>query len=298
MAQETGIRMEQITPVKVEWNLKGTSGTSGLYFYKKKPQAWQYTRLPVKCTGIEIKKRISSKAKPKVYLGVKVKVTVKELLEQKRANEAVKNCSASQENKLQYSDSVPPSPECYSACAPISSIAEYPQTTPILYYGPQEEGVSIVDQQTLNHYSQPDTLMDNSICDFQNIFPTFPEESIQSFPIFNQSMTPQSPSESSERSNSFEYSPTCQVMECIPPSYSSPSLDTRSCAYAGMNQHVYQHQDNSTYCYCAYCCSMDYQAPVKEQNSYSYTDMDYMEFLTSSEDIFTRDLSNYDMCYI
>ncbi|XP_073458513.1 POU class 2 homeobox associating factor 3 [Aquarana catesbeiana] len=199
---------------------------------------------------------------------------------------------------MQFSDSVPP-PACYSACAPIVPAAQYPQTTPMPCYGVQENSTSLLDQLTMDYYHQPNTIVDNSSCDFQNVFPTFSEGSIQPFPIFHENMTPQSPSESSDRSNSFEYSPSCQGVEFIPQSYSSPSPpDTNSCAHAGMDQHVYQHQDNSSFCYCTFCCPMDYQGSVKEQDSYSYTNIDYMGYLTSSEDIFTKDLNSYDMCYI
>ncbi|KAM5132366.1 uncharacterized protein ACMZJ9_019165 [Mantella aurantiaca] len=199
---------------------------------------------------------------------------------------------------MQFSDSVPP-PACYSAYAPIVPAAGYPQTTLMPCYGAQEDSASLLDQLTLDHYHQLDTTVDNSSCDFQNGFPTFSERSIQPFPVFHENMTPQSPSEYSDRSNSFEYSPSCQGVEFIPQSYSSPSHpDTKSCAYAGMDQHVYQHQDNSSFCYCAFCYSMDYQGSAREQDSYSYTNMDYMGYLTSSEDIFTKDLNSYDMCYI
>ncbi|XP_068098929.1 POU class 2 homeobox associating factor 3 [Hyperolius riggenbachi] len=197
---------------------------------------------------------------------------------------------------MQFSDSVPPSPECYSACAPITSVAGYPQTLPVTYYEVQEESASFLDQMTLDQYVPPDsTVVDNSFCDIQPIFPTFSEGSIQSFPIFQQNMISQSPSDSSDRSNSFEYSPTCQ--EFVPQSYSPPShLEPPSDGYTGMDQSAYQHQDNSTFCYCVYCCSADYQTSTREQDTFSYANTDYMGYL--SEDIFTRDMSTYDVCYV
>lgn len=66
--------------------------------------------------------------------------------------------------------------------------AQYPQTTPMPCYGVQENSTSLLDQLTMDYYHQPNTIVDNSSCDFQNVFPTFSEGSIQPFPIFHENM--------------------------------------------------------------------------------------------------------------
>ncbi|XP_075046069.1 POU class 2 homeobox associating factor 3 [Mixophyes fleayi] len=196
---------------------------------------------------------------------------------------------------MQISGSIPSS-EMYRACEPAPSVPSYQQTRQFPVYEAQEE--SYLNQLLLDATLEPVTVTDSSISVFQNQYLCFPEGPTQPSPIFYQNMTPESPSDSSDMSNSFEYSPTYQGLEFVPQSYSSPThQDNRSCAYAGVDHHVYQHHNNSPFCYCAYCCSVDYQESVNVQNSCAYPNTDCMGYLTSLDDAFTRDLTNSDMCY-
>ncbi|XP_063797976.1 POU class 2 homeobox associating factor 3 isoform X2 [Pseudophryne corroboree] len=191
-----------------------------------------------------------------------------------------------------------PSSDIYIACEHTPSVPSHQQTREFPVYVAQEDNLSFLDQLLVDAYLEPDHVTDSSINVFQNQYMCFMEGSIQPSPIFHQNMTPESTSDSSDLSNSFEYSPTYQSPEFVPQSYSSPSnQDTRSCVYAGMDYHAHQHQNNSTFCYCAYCCSVDYQESVKVQNSCAYTNTDCMGYLASLEEVFPRDLANYDMCY-
>ncbi|XP_040282191.1 uncharacterized protein LOC120996371 isoform X1 [Bufo bufo] len=214
------------------------------------------------------------------------------MLEQRRALQAEKTALESRQNKMQVSLPIPPPPssETISAYEPPSCVPSYQEPRQPLVYGAQEE--SLVDV-----YLHPEPLSDSSFSIFQNQSMCFQEEAFQPSPIFYQNMTPESPSDSSEMSNSFEYSPSYQGQEFVPQSYTSPSHqdNRRSCAYADMDYPVYQQQNNSTFCYCAYCCSMDCREPVNTQESCAYSNTDYMQYLTSSEDFLTTELNIYNM---
>ncbi|XP_073513215.1 POU class 2 homeobox associating factor 3 isoform X2 [Phyllobates terribilis] len=220
-------------------------------------------------------------------------MTVKEMLEQRRALQAEKTASESRQNKMQVSHPIlpPPSSDMISAYEPTSCEPSYQETRQPPIYGAQEE--SLVEA-----YLHPEPLTHSSFNIFQNQSLCFQEEAFQPSPVFYQNMTPESPSDSSEMSNSFEYSPSYQGLEFVPQSFSSPShQDSRSCAYANVDYPTCQHQQNSTFCYCAYCCSVDYQEPVNTQDSCAYPTTDYMGYLTSSseEDFLTRELNIYNM---
>ncbi|KAM4015631.1 POU class 2 homeobox associating factor 3 [Anomaloglossus baeobatrachus] len=222
-------------------------------------------------------------------------MTVKEMLEQRRALQAEKTNSESRQNKMQASHPIlppppPPSSDMISAyehtapCAP-----SYHETRQPPIYGAPEE--SLVDA-----YLHPEPITDSSFTIFQNQSLCFQEEAFQPSPVFYQNMTPESPSDSSEMSNSIEYSPSYQVLEFAPQSYSSPShQDSRSCAYASLDYFPCQHQPDSTFCFCAYCCSVDYPEPVTTQESCAYPNTDYTGYLTSAEDFLTRELNIYNM---
>ncbi|XP_077105932.1 POU class 2 homeobox associating factor 3 isoform X2 [Ranitomeya variabilis] len=221
-------------------------------------------------------------------------MTVKEMLEQRRALQAEKTSSESRQNKMQVSHTILPPPhsssDMISAYEPTPCVPSYQETRQPPIYGAQE--LSLVDA-----YLHPEPLTDSSFNIFQNQSLCFQEEAFQPSPVFCQNMTPESPSDSSEMSNSFEYSPSYQGLEFVPQSYSSPShQDNRSCAYANMDYPSCQHEENAaTFCYCAYCCSADYQEPVTPQDSCAYPNTDYLGYLTSEEDFLTRELNIYNM---
>ncbi|KAM4652075.1 POU class 2 homeobox associating factor 3 [Discoglossus pictus] len=238
-------------------------------------------------------------AKPKVYQGVRVKITVKEMLQQRRALQAEKNASDLQENRMQFSESFPSCAGIYSGSEPIPSAPIYQQTRQQQNYPSHVESLSFVDQLFLDAYLQPDPLPETTH-NFLQIPPLCsPEDNIQPTPVFSQSMTPESPSDGSDFSNSFEYSPTHQVINFAPQSYSSPSHhELRSCAYADVDPY---YQQPTSFCYCAYCCSVKPYEPVKVQDPRPHPGSDCMEYFPSStvtEDFFGRELNNFDMCYI
>ncbi|KAM8927681.1 POU class 2 homeobox associating factor 3 [Pelodytes ibericus] len=240
-----------------------------------------------------------NKTKPKVYQGVRVKMTVKELLQQRRALQAERNASETMNSRMQFSsDLMPSSPEIHSGCQFIPSAPSFQhQTREFPHEISQEETLSFVDHLFLNAYLRPETLTDNLM---QNPPLCFAEENIQPAPIFNQSMTPESPSDSSDMSNSFEYSPSYQGTSFVPQSYSSPTYqDPTSCSFVNVNQYC-QRQNGSTFCYCQYCCPVAHQETMKVPDPCYFSNTDYMEYIPSStatEDFFTREISNYDLCY-
>uniref|UniRef100_A0A8C5MHY9 Uncharacterized protein n=1 Tax=Leptobrachium leishanense TaxID=445787 RepID=A0A8C5MHY9_9ANUR len=119
--------------------------------------------------------------------------------------------------------------------------------------------------------------------------------------IFFMSQAPESPSGSSDMSNSFEYSPTHQETGFAPQSYSSPSYqeDQSSCAFENGGYYC-QRRNGATFCYCEYCCPAVPQdgTQVSNPSYYNYTDcMGYVPSSTISEDFFTREINNFDMRY-
>ncbi|XP_053307383.1 POU class 2 homeobox associating factor 3 [Spea bombifrons] len=187
----------------------------------------------------------------------------------------------------------------FSGCQAIPSepSCNY-QTRELPNYISQEDSLSFVDQLLLNAYLQPDPPAENTFNFMQNPSIGYPEDNIMPAPIFNQSMTPESLSDSSDISNSFEYSPSHQEIAFAPQRYSSPSFqDPASCAFA--NDYC-QQQNGSTFCYCQYCCSPVHQETMKTQGPYYYTNTDCLEYVPSStitEDFFSREINSYDMCY-
>ncbi|KAM4702974.1 POU class 2 homeobox associating factor 3 [Rhinophrynus dorsalis] len=217
-------------------------------------------------------------------------MTVKELLQQRRALQAEKNApmvSLRMYPRISNAcESTPAAPSCYQG-------RQFPN------YISNEESLSFVDQLFIDAYLQPEPIRDATFNFMQSPPLCTPEEYIQQTPIFNQRMAPESPSDSSDISNSFEYSPSSEAMMYASQSYNSPSYqDTRSCATASVD-HYYQHQTSSTFCYCLYCCSVEPREEMKSLDSCSYPYTDCIEYLPSStvtED-FAREISTYDMCY-
>ncbi|MEE6484471.1 hypothetical protein FKM82_013879 [Ascaphus truei] len=202
---------------------------------------------------------------------------------------------------MQSSDPFPSCSGTYVDSEPMPSTPSCHQTKQFPSYISHEESLSLVDQLFLDAYLQPDPITDTTLNILQN--PSFcsPEDNIQSAPIFfNQSMTPESPSDSSDISNSFEYSPTHQGIPCAPQSFSSLSQqEPRSCAFADV-EHYYQQQNSSTVCYGVYCGSTEHQEAIKMPDPFSYPNSDYMEYIPSStvtEEFFRREMNNYDICY-
>ncbi|XP_063292233.1 POU class 2 homeobox associating factor 3 [Pelobates fuscus] len=240
-------------------------------------------------------------AKPKVYQGVRVKITVKELLQQRRALQAEKNVSEIQEQRIQICDPSPLYSDIYNDCQVIPTAPScHFQTNQLPNCISQEEPLSFLDQLFLNAYLQPEPHTENTFNLMENASLCSHGDNMQPAPIFRQNMAPESPSDSSDLSNSFEYSPTQQEVGFAPQSYSSPSYEEpRSCVFSNVGYHC-QQRNGATFCYCEHCCPVSQQEEAQVPNTcyYNYTDcIEYIPSSTVTEDFFTREINNFDMCY-
>ncbi|KAK2099445.1 POU class 2 homeobox associating factor 3 [Saguinus oedipus] len=262
--------------------------------------------------------------KPKVYQGVRVKITVKELLQQRRAHQAASGgtelwyfidfCSAAPGeipcSSVHLSDPVAPSSAgLYFEPEPISSTPNYFQPREFSSCVSCEENSSCLDQifdsyfQTEMHPAEP---LLNSIQSTPHHFP----DNFQAAPFcFNQSLIPGSPSNSSTLCGSldFSYSPV-QLPSYAPENYNSPtSLDTRNCGYPP-EDHSYRHLPShaqyscfssatASICYCASCEAEDLDALQAAEYLYPSTDcVDFAPSAAATTDFCKRE-TNCDICY-
>ncbi|KAG8434494.1 hypothetical protein GDO86_012755, partial [Hymenochirus boettgeri] len=122
------------------------------------------------------------------------------------------------------------------------------------------------------------------------------EDSILPAPGFQQKMVPESPPGSDILSNSFEYSPSSQEFPYVQEN-SNSYQDPRSCAFANVESYN-QHHNNTAFCYCAYCDSMEYHDAMTALEQYSYPNSNFLEYFPSStvsEEFFERELNTYDL---
>ncbi|XP_037695727.1 colorectal cancer-associated protein 2, partial [Choloepus didactylus] len=248
--------------------------------------------------------------KPKVYQGVRVKITVKELLQQRRAHQAASGGTLSGSSSVDISDPVTPSSAgLYFEPEPISSTPNYLQPREFSSCVSCEENSSCLDQ-IFDSCLQTDTYLDpllNSTQITQHYFP----DSFQAAPFcFNQSLTPGSPSDSSTLSGSLDYgySPA-QLPSYVPENYSSPpSLDTRNCGYTSEDcsyPHLPSHTQyncsslaTSSVCYCA-SCEAEHLEAIRASEYFPYPSTDYVDFTPSAaaaSDFYKRE-ANCDICY-
>nr|XP_010332891.1 colorectal cancer-associated protein 2 isoform X1 [Saimiri boliviensis boliviensis] len=248
--------------------------------------------------------------KPKVYQGVRVKITVKELLQQRRAHQAASGGTRSGGSSVHLSDPVAPSSAgLYFEPEPISSTPNYFQPREFSSCVSCEENSSCLDQifdsylQTEMHPAEP---LLNSIQSTPHHFP----DSFQAAPFcFNQSLIPGSPSNSSTLSGSLDYSYSpVQLPSYAPENYNSPtSLDTRNCGYPP-EDHSYHHLPShaqyscfssatASICYCASCEAEDLDALQVAQYLYPSTDcVDFAPSAATTTDFYQRE-TNCDICY-
>ncbi|XP_052508981.1 POU class 2 homeobox associating factor 3 [Budorcas taxicolor] len=251
---------------------------------------------------------LESSEKPKVYQGVRVKITVKELLQQRRAHQAASGGTQSGGNSVHLSDPVPPSSAgLYFEPEPIPSTPNYFQPREFSSCVSCEESPGFLDQ-IFDSYLQPETHPDPSLSSMQSTPHYFPD-SFQAAPFcFNQSLTPESPSDSSTLSGSLDYS-YCPAQL---PSYAAeshtalPQLDTRNCGhpsgdytYAHPPAHAqYDSFSPASICCCASCEAERLDA-FRASDCFSYPSTDYVNFAPSaaaSSDFYKRE-ANWDICY-
>ncbi|XP_053545985.1 POU class 2 homeobox associating factor 3 [Bombina bombina] len=223
-------------------------------------------------------------------------MTVKELLQQRRAQQEKKNMSSGlQESRVQLCDTFPSCAGIYGGNEPLPSAPISQRTRQLQNCAPYVESFNVIDQQLLDTYlPAADPLIETSPdCMVNPSFGSLEDTS----PFFNHSMTPESPSGVSDLSNSFEYSPSQQGMPFVPQIYSSPSpQDLISCAEL---DHYYHEANSTLFCYCAYCCSLQHQEPMKIPDLMSFSSTDYIEYLPSAtitEDFFGSEVNS--LCYI
>uniref|UniRef100_A0A8I3X503 POU class 2 homeobox associating factor 3 n=1 Tax=Callithrix jacchus TaxID=9483 RepID=A0A8I3X503_CALJA len=248
--------------------------------------------------------------KPKVYQGVRVKITVKELLQQRRAHQAASGATRSGGSSVHLSDpAAPSSAGLYFEPEPISSTPSYFQPRELSSCVSCEENSSCLDQifdsyfQTEMHPAEP---LLNSIQSTPHHFP----DSFQAAPFcFNQSLIPGSPSNSSTLSGSLDYSYSAvQLPSYAPENYNSPpSLDTRNCGHPP-EDHSYHHLPSHTQyscfssatasiCYCASCEAEDLDALQVAEYLYPSTDcVDFAPSAAAATDFYKRE-TNCDICY-
>ncbi|XP_037360613.1 POU class 2 homeobox associating factor 3, partial [Talpa occidentalis] len=248
--------------------------------------------------------------KPKVYQGVRVKITVKELLQQRRAHQAASGVTLSGGSSVHHADPVTPSSAgLYFEHEPISSTPNYFQPREFPSCVSCEENPSYLEQ-ILDSCLQTETHLDPLLNSMQSSAHYFPG-SCQDAPFcFNQSLTPASPSDSSTLSGSLDcsYSPA-QLPSCAPENYNCPpSLDTRNCGYASEDYPYTPWPSHAQYdCFpsgtTSICCCTSYEADhldsTRLSECFPYPGTDCVGFApsaASASDFYTRE-TNCDICY-
>ncbi|TKC36086.1 hypothetical protein EI555_012681, partial [Monodon monoceros] len=248
--------------------------------------------------------------KPKVYQGVRVKITVKELLQQRRAHQAASGGTLSGGNSVHLSDPVPPSSAGqYFEPEPIPSTPNYFQPREFSSCVSCEENPGFLDQ-IFDSYLQTETHPDPSPSSMQSTPHYFPD-SFQPAPFcFNQSLTPGWPSDSSTLSGSLDcsYSPAQLPSYTLENYNSPPSLDTRNCGYPS-EDYAYPHLPSHTQyncfssatasvCCCA-SCEAEHLDTFRASECFAYPSTDYVDFTPSAaaSSDFCRRETNWDICY-
>uniref|UniRef100_A0A8C5YJB2 POU class 2 homeobox associating factor 3 n=1 Tax=Marmota marmota marmota TaxID=9994 RepID=A0A8C5YJB2_MARMA len=247
--------------------------------------------------------------KPKVYQGVRVKITVKELLQQRRAHQAASGGTLSGGTSIHLSDPVAPSSAgFYFEPESMSSTPNYFQPREFNTCVSCEENPSCLDQ-IFDSYLQTDTLSEP----LPNCTQSPPRYFPDSFPAtpfcFNQSLTPGSPSDSSTLSGSLDYSYSPAQLPSYPlDNYSSPpSLDTLNHGHS-QEDYSYHHLPShaqyncfpaatASICYCASCEAEHLEAVRTAEYFYPSTDcMDFAPSAATASDFYKRE-TNCDICY-
>ncbi|KAK2532779.1 Colca2 [Columba guinea] len=237
--------------------------------------------------------------KPKVYQGVRVKITVKELLQQRRARQAATSAAVSWgSNNIQFSESVsPPYPAPFDS-EPTSSIPNYCPSWQFSNCLSCEESPSYLEQ-LVDSCLQTDAPSDPAFSAFQTSSHCTPD-AFQPVPLcFNQSLAPGSPS-SPDLSSPLNHSCSPpQLPPFTPVTHSPPSaLDTKTYGYPveEWSCHIPSPYSTSACC-CATCGSQHGDNRLPQYFHCPSTDcMDYLPPMAMADDFFRSDRS-CDICY-
>uniref|UniRef100_A0A8C3FSA5 POU class 2 homeobox associating factor 3 n=1 Tax=Chrysemys picta bellii TaxID=8478 RepID=A0A8C3FSA5_CHRPI len=238
--------------------------------------------------------------KSKVYQGVRVKITVKELLQQRRARQAATDATVSRgSSSVQFPESVSsPCTAPYFDAEPLSSAPNYFQPRQFPNCISCEENPSYLEQ-LVDTYLQTEPPVDPSLSALQTSTYYNPD-TFQSTPLcFNQSLVPGSPA-SSDLSSPLDYSYSPPQLPPFPPLNYSPlsPLDTTNYGYPLEECSHPQYSCSPSACYCSSCASEHLDTfRVSEYFPYPSADcMDCPGTVTMADDFFRRD-RNYDICY-
>ncbi|XP_062995502.1 POU class 2 homeobox associating factor 3 [Elgaria multicarinata webbii] len=245
--------------------------------------------------------------KPKIYQGVRVKITVKELLQQRRAKQAVVDDPVSGEGSgsVQFTETL--SPPC--AAPYVEAELQSPSSVCLPPWQFQNctscEEIPSYLEQLVDSCLQPEPPLEASLGVAQAPLPCSSGSFQPGAPCLNQSLGPVSP-DSSDPSSSFDYSYSPpQLLPFAPLSYSSPSpLEAKSCMYPPSEGSPYQQHTHVQYnpapstCCCTSCGSQHLDTfRVQEYFPYATVDCkDYAPSVSMADDFFRRDRS-WDTCY-
>ncbi|XP_069081121.1 POU class 2 homeobox associating factor 3 [Pleurodeles waltl] len=249
--------------------------------------------------------------KSKVYQGVRVKITVKELLQQRRALQAETNAiyPASRIASVPVSESIVSSsssscsgPYFETKSVPLAPNLFHPTAPPS--QAPHEDTSCYLDQHLLESYLQPEPFADTFLATLQASSQDYTTGNPQAASArFNQSLCPESPSDSSDFSSSFDYScsPPHQMLPFAPQSFSSPSHpETRSCAFNTTSEYPLHVQYTPSACYCSSCIGAECLETIQATDYYTYPSVEYTDYhptTTVAEDLLWRGMNTWDMCY-
>nr|XP_020033681.1 colorectal cancer-associated protein 2 [Castor canadensis] len=246
--------------------------------------------------------------KPKVYQGVRVKITVKELLQQRRAHQAASGGTLSGGSSTHLSDpAAPSSAGLYFEPEPMSSTTNCFQPREFSTCVSCEENPSCLDQ-IFDSYLQTETLQEPLLNSTQSA-PYYCPDSFQTAPFcFSQSLTLGSPSDSSSLSGCFDYSyPPAQLPSYSPENFNyPPSVDTlnhgyppEDCSYHRLPSHT-QHSCFPTatpVCYCSPCDTEHLEVLRTSEYFYPTTHCgDFAPPVAPASDFYKRE-TNSDICY-
>ncbi|XP_074018380.1 POU class 2 homeobox associating factor 3 [Numenius arquata] len=235
--------------------------------------------------------------KPKVYQGVRVKITVKELLQQRRARQEATGAAVSWGgSSIQFSESVSPPHSAPFDAEPVSSVPNYCPSWQFSNCLSCEESPSYLEQ-LVDSCLQTDAPLDPAFSAFQTSS-HYTSDAFQPVPLcFNQGLAPGSPN-SADLSSPLNYSCSPpQLPPFTPLTHSPPSaLDTKIYDYPAEEWSCHTPSPYTTSaCCCTTCGSQHEDNRVPQYFPCPSTDcMDYLPPM--ADDFFRRD-RNCDICY-
>ncbi|XP_064029049.1 POU class 2 homeobox associating factor 3 isoform X2 [Pogoniulus pusillus] len=240
--------------------------------------------------------------KPKVYQGVRVKITVKELLQQRRAKQAASSAavswvgSSSSSSSSQFSESLsPPHPAPFEA-EPISSVPTYSPSWQLSSCLSCEESPSYLEQ-LVDSCLQTEAPLEPAFSTCQTAS-HYTSDAFQPVPLcFNQGLAAECPSPAELPSPLSHGCSPPQLSPFTPPTHGSPSaLDTKTYGYPAEEWSCHPPSPYTTpACCCMACGSQHVDNRLPQYFSCPNTDcLDYLPPM--ADDFFRRDRA-CDICY-